>query len=323
MTTLQSMTVTTLAMAASLLTASCGGNDNPAPLPPVQLSLISLNDFHGNLQPPSGGVVAADPVNPAGTRVSAGGAAYSATLVATLKAQNPGNTLVVAAGDMIGASPLVSGLFHDEPTIDLLGMDGKLITQTGFYGRVAAKIDLTIDPGMKKVTKKGANDFVAINDVGAKDAKGVLIPLPVGQTPQAKNAAIDALVQRYVTLTAPITSIVLGNLTGFLDRKTKGAGESTLGDVIADSFLASSSDASHGTMRAQIAFTNPGGIRADLTMALQITFGQLYKVQPFGNNLVTLDLTGDQLLRLLEQQWESPQLAGGRKLPVSAGSTYT
>ena len=496
------------AAAVALAVVACGG-DTP-PQPPVLVSLIGLNDFHGNIQPPSGSVIVGDIANPAGTRVSAGGAAYLATLIATLKAQNPGNTLVVAAGDMIGASPLASGLFHDEPTIDALGMmgldvssvgnhefdkgrdellriqnggcypksadgsrgvigvdtcmnngafagakfqylaanvidqktgntlfpstsiktvggvkvgfigltlkdtpsvvtpagvaglqfadevvtvnqlvptlkeqgaaaivvlihqgaattaalvndktcpgfagdilgiadrldpavdvvvsghthqeyvcarpDGKLITQTGFYGRIATKIDLTIDPNTRKVTKKEANNIVAVNDVGVKDAKGALIPLPAGISVQAKDNAIDALVERYVSLTAPITNIVLGNIGGFLDRKTNPAGESTLGDVIADAFLAGSSDPSYGPKPAQIAFTNPGGIRADLVTTLQVTFGQLYNVQPFGNNLTTMDLTGNQLLRLLEQQWESPQPAGGRVLPLSSGFSYS
>lgn len=489
--------------------AACGGRDAPL-LPPVQLSLIGLNDFHGNLQPPSGSVIVKDAANAAGTKVSAGGAAYLASLIASLKAQNPGNTLVVAAGDMIGASPLASGLFHDEPTIDALGLmgldvtsvgnhefdkgrdellrmqnggclprsadgsrgivgvdtcmnngsfagakfqylaanvidqktgaplfpatsvktvggvkvgfigltlkdtpsvvtpagvaglqftdevstvnqlvpslkaqgvsaivvlvhqggsttaglvndkscpgftgeiiaiadkldpaidvivsghthqeyvcvrpDGKLITQTGFYGRIATKVDLTIDPNTRKVTKKDASNLVAINDAGVKDASGALIPIPAGMTVQAKNPAIEVLVQRYVSLTAPITSIVLGMLNGPLERKTNPAGESSMGDVIADAFLTASSDPSYGPAPAQIAFTNLGGLRADLNSSLQVSFGQLYNVLPFGNNLVTMNLTGDQLLRLLEQQWESPQPAGGRVLPLSQGLTYS
>ncbi|MFD2273136.1 bifunctional metallophosphatase/5'-nucleotidase [Undibacterium arcticum] len=172
------------------------------------------------------------------------------------------------------------------------------------------------------MTKKLANNIVAVNDVGVKDAKGQLIVLPAGYTALAKDPVLDALMQKYVNLTAPITSIVVGNISAFLDRKANPAGESTLGDVVADAYLQGSSDASYGANPAQIAFTNPGGIRSDLATSLQITFGQLYAVMPFGNNLVTTDLTGNQLLRLLEQQWESPQPAGGRVLPLSSGLTY-
>ena len=102
----------------------------PGPTP-ITLSLISMNDFHGNLMPPVGSVLMPDPANPAGSRVTLGGAAYLSTLVKTLKAQNPQRTLVVAAGDMIGASQLTSGLFHDEPAIEVLGQMGLDISSVG------------------------------------------------------------------------------------------------------------------------------------------------------------------------------------------------
>jgi 5'-nucleotidase len=64
-------------------------------------------------------------------------------------------------------------------------------------------------------------------------------------------------------------------------------------------------------------------LRSDLSSSLAVTFGQLFNVLPFNNSLVTMDLSGAQLLRLLEQQWERPQPAGGRILPVSNGFSYT
>lgn len=113
-------TVSTHALAASL-----------APKAPITISLITLNDFHGNLLPPPGSVLMRDAANPSGTRVSAGGSAYLSTLVHRLKQQNPKNTLLLADGDMIGASPLTSGLFHDEPTIDVLSQIGLAISSVG------------------------------------------------------------------------------------------------------------------------------------------------------------------------------------------------
>ena len=92
--------------------------------------------------------------------------------------------------------------------------------------------------------------------------------------------------------------------------------------VVADAYLAATSDASYGARAAQLACTNPGGLRADL-LGPDVSFGQLFSVLPFNNNLVTLDVTGAQLLRLLEQQWELPQPPGGRILACSAGLTYT
>ena len=118
-----------LATVASLSTHVLAAK--PAAKTPITLSLIALNDFHGNILPPAGSVLVADPANAAGTRVSAGGAAYLSTLVRNLQQQNPKNTLVVAAGDMIGASQLTFGLFHDEPTIDVLSQIGLDISSVG------------------------------------------------------------------------------------------------------------------------------------------------------------------------------------------------
>ena len=78
----------------------------------VEVQILALNDFHGNLLPPAG---SSGRVGPSGTGTNAGGAEYLATHVRTLEETNR-NTIVVSAGDLIGASPLLSALFHDEPT---------------------------------------------------------------------------------------------------------------------------------------------------------------------------------------------------------------
>ena len=108
-----------------LILAACAGSPPATPAPhaaagPVHLQLIAFNDFHGNLEPPSGTVRLPD-----GT-VPAGGGAWLAAHVARLRAEEPDATLVVGAGDLIGASPLPSALTHDEPTIalmDVLGLE--------------------------------------------------------------------------------------------------------------------------------------------------------------------------------------------------------
>jgi 5'-nucleotidase len=97
----------------------------------VHISLLAINDFHGNIAPPGIAVPVPDASDPAGARVSAGGAAYLSTLVRQQKALNPGNTLVVGAGDLLGATPLVSGLFHDEPTVEVLNQIGLDISSVG------------------------------------------------------------------------------------------------------------------------------------------------------------------------------------------------
>lgn len=93
------------------------------------VQLLAINDFHGHLLPGTPGTIR-DPDTPAGTAVPAGGAAYLATTVKSLRGTNA-NTITVGAGDLIGASPLVSALFHDEPSIEALGMIGLDVTAVG------------------------------------------------------------------------------------------------------------------------------------------------------------------------------------------------
>ena len=120
---------------------ACGGNE-PEPQPPVsppvpkavvdagpppsaanvKVRILAFNDFHGNLKPPTNKLPKMDqPV---------GGASYFAAHLKKLAEGHP-NTLVVAAGDLIGASPLPSGLFHDEPTIEVMNAIGLTASTIG------------------------------------------------------------------------------------------------------------------------------------------------------------------------------------------------
>jgi 5'-nucleotidase len=122
-----------LALAAAML-AGCASTPSPSSAPaaatpatgPVLVKLLALNDFHGNLKAPPGGIRISDPANPQRRiNVPAGGVEAMATLLDRLRAQNP-NHAFVAAGDLVGATPLLSSLFRDEPTIEamnLMGMD--------------------------------------------------------------------------------------------------------------------------------------------------------------------------------------------------------
>jgi 5'-nucleotidase len=112
----------------------------PPVTPPhaVNVQLLAINDFHGNLEPPSGsgGRVGVAPSDQACTDagpancVFAGGVAYLADDIKDLEATNP-NTLVVSAGDNIGGTPLLSAAFHDEPTIEALNMLGLDVSAVG------------------------------------------------------------------------------------------------------------------------------------------------------------------------------------------------
>ena len=89
---------------------------------------------------------------------------------------------------------------------------------------------------------------------------------------------------------------MVGNAATTITRTADADGESALGDLIAD--------AQREYAGAQIAFMNPGGIRADI-QAGEVTYGELFTVQPFDNQVVRMELTGDQIYRLLEQQFRA------------------
>jgi 5'-nucleotidase len=463
------------------------GSANAKPVPTLNVQILALNDFHGNLEPPtsSSGCVPAVSGCPAPNTV-AGGAEYLATHINNLRALNP-NTVVVSAGDLIGASPLLSALFHDEPTIEafnqmgldfnavgnhefdegwhelsrmqkggchpvdgcldgddfagadfeflaanvvrsdngktifpaykirsfggtriaFIGMtlegtplivtpsgisdlefrdeaetvnalvpqlkakgvetivvliheggsqstsaattdpngcvgisgpildivnnfddevdvvvsghthlpyncsiDGKLVTSAFSFGRLVTKIDLTIDRATGEVVTKVADNKIVTRDV-------------------PKDPFITTLIAKYNAIAAPLANRVIGSITAPITRTNNAAGESALGDVIADGQLAATTDPSLGG--AEVAFMNPGGIRADLSYPSSpagegdgnVTYGEMFTVQPFGNSMVTMTLTGAQIERLLEEQFAGCTLASARILQVSEGFTYT
>ena len=463
-----------IAMLVLLVTAV--GTAGAKPAGTVSVQLLALNDFHGNLLPPTGSS------GRVGT-IDAGGVEYLATHISNLRALNP-NTVVVSAGDMIGASPLLSALFHDEPTIEafnLIGLDfnavgnhefdegwhelvrmqeggchpvdgcldgddfaganfqflaanvvrqdnGKTIFPAykvrSFDTAKIAFIGMTLEGTPLIVTPSGISDLDFLDEADTVNAlipqlkaKGietivVLIheggvqaaPAPFngctgisgpivdivnrfddevdvvisGHTHQPYNCVIDnkivtsafsfgrlvtkvdltidratgevltmaaenkivtrdvpkaslltALIGKYNAIAAPLANRIIGSITANITRTNNAAGESALGDVIADGQLAATADPALGG--AVVAFMNPGGIRADLTFAGSpagegdgnVTYGEMFTVQPFGNSMVTMTLTGAQIERLLEEQFAGCTLATARILQVSEGFTYT
>ncbi|MFS8100836.1 bifunctional metallophosphatase/5'-nucleotidase [Lentzea alba] len=94
----------------------------------VDVRLIGINDLHGNIEPPTGS--SGRVILPDGTTVDAGGAAFNATHIKNLQ-NEVRNSVIVGQGDLIGASPIVSALFHDEPTIEVLNKVGMDTTAAG------------------------------------------------------------------------------------------------------------------------------------------------------------------------------------------------
>ncbi len=437
--------------------------------PTVGGNILSVNDFHGNLEPPAGSSGRIGTTN-------AGGAEYLATHIQNLRSQNPRKTVVVSAGDMIGASPLLSALFHDEPSIEafnLMGLDFNAVGNhefdegatelarmqnggchptdgcgdgDGFAGAqfsfLAANVFWTTGPnaggtlfapykirriaGVKvafigmtlegtptivtpsgviglefrdeadtvnalvpELRAQGVNAIVVLLHEGAAQSvamaensintctgiSGAVVDIVNRMDPAvdmvlsghthnayncninnklvtsaasfgrlvtnvsftlnrgtadfasmaasnvivtrdvAKAPAITSLIAKYNAVAAPLANRVIGQITADLTRTNNVAGESALGDVIADAQLDATSPADLGG--AVIAFMNPGGIRADLTFASSpigegngnVTFGESFTVQPFGNNLVTMTLTGAQIKAVLEQQFDNPAVS--------------
>ncbi|MGX1671236.1 bifunctional metallophosphatase/5'-nucleotidase [Streptomyces sp. NPDC055400] len=98
----------------------------------VDVQLLSFNDFHGNLEPPAGSSGQVTENLPDGTtrKVDAGGVEYLATSLRTARKGHP-YSVTAAAGDLIGASPLLSGLFHDEPTVEAMNKLDLDVTSVG------------------------------------------------------------------------------------------------------------------------------------------------------------------------------------------------
>ncbi|MFJ9634142.1 bifunctional metallophosphatase/5'-nucleotidase [Streptomyces sp. NPDC101175] len=96
------------------------------------VQLLSFNDLHGNLEPPSGSSGRVTELQPDGTTktIDAGGVEYLATHLREARKSNP-YSITAAGGDMVGASPLISGLFHDEPTIEALNKLDLDVTSVG------------------------------------------------------------------------------------------------------------------------------------------------------------------------------------------------
>jgi 5'-nucleotidase len=383
---------------------------------PVDLRILAINDFHGYLRPPPGGITIADPEDRTKKiTVPAGGAEHMATLVGQLR-EGHKNTIFVAAGDLIGASPFLSAMFHDEPTIEALSMMGLNISSVGNHEFDEGKDELlrmqhggchpvdqclgphpfagakfrylaastfekssgkTVFPAYEirsfdsipvafiGLTLKGTPGLVSpvgvaglefrdeaetvnalIPELKSRGVEAIVVLIHEGGLPTgdynecpgvsgpivdivkkfdravdvvvtghthrayvceidgrlvtsgdkygtlvtaldlkldpvtrdvigakadnsivrietlAKNAAQTALIESYDKLAAPIANRPAGAVTATLSRVPNAAGESPLGDIIADAQLAATSAEEKGG--AVIAFTNPGGVRAEI-----------------------------------------------------------
>jgi 5'-nucleotidase len=194
---------------------------------------------------------------------------------------------------------VISGHTHRAYVCEI---DGRLVTSGDKYGTLVTSIDLKLDP--------------ATHDVISARADNVIV-----RTTLAKDPEQTALLDSYDKFAAPIANRRAGSITETLSRVPDDAGESALGDVIADAQLAATRGEADGG--AAVAFTNPGGIRTNIAKKQdgKVIYADLFASQPFRNQLVTLTLTGMQIKDALEQQWRDPNQP--RILQVSKGFTYS
>ena len=253
--------------------------------------------------------------------------------------QTTGAALNGCAGNLAG-SPIAEIAGRLDPSIKVIvsahthaeyrctittGGVTRLITSASSFGRILSDITLTIDDRTGKLVQASANNIIVENALNTPAPGVTRIPDPTKADPQ-----VQALVDQYVTAAAPLANVVIGKIQGDLTRTGSLQGESALGDVIADAQLAATAPANLGD--ADLAFMNPGGIRNDLRVSDissggeapgEVTYGEAFTVQPFGNSLVTKTMTGAMIRSLLEQQFPG---CGGqttqRILQISSTFSY-
>ncbi|WP_127498930.1 ExeM/NucH family extracellular endonuclease [Actinoplanes solisilvae] len=220
-------------------------------------------------------------------------------------------------GDFTRVSPEIDAIFSGHThqpyafQVPIPGTDRtRPVIQAEDYGLRLGKAVLTYDPASKSVTASTA-ELLNVNGYPA-------------------NASVAAIVAQAKVTADELGKQPLGKITADIKRAYTSAGaedrgaESVLGNFIAD--VQRDQTSAPGRGGAQIAFMNPGGLRADLLYGADgtITYAGAFSVQPFANDVVTQTLTGAQIKQVLEEQW---QPAGASRpvlhLGVSKGLTYS
>ena len=190
-------------------------------------------------------------------------------------------------------------------------IDGRPVTSASSFGRLVTNIGFKLDHNSKDIKDVTADNVIVRRETAALD--------------------IQALIDRFKILSAPIGNVPVGRITADIPREPNtvqnpSVGLNPLGNLIADAQLADTAAADRGD--ADLALMNPGGVRADLVFAGSpagegngvVTYGEAFAVQPFNNIVTTQSFTGAQLLDVLKDQWCSGPT---NVLLPSASLTYT
>lgn len=202
---------------------------------------------------------------------------------------------------------IVSGHTH-EPYVcnipDPLGHP-RLVTSASSYGRLFTDIRLTYNERSHNIVR---TQVTATNRIVSRSV-----------TPDPR---LVALVNEFKTLVAPIASRVIGQIAAPLPNSASGSAEVQLADLVADGLAADPSVAGQGP--PDVAFINPAAVRgAGLAHAGGVTFGDAFMVQPSNDFVVSMSMTGQQIIDLLNEQWTGANSFTRRKvLQVSDGFSY-
>jgi len=211
---------------------------------------------------------------------------------------------------------IISGHTHQPYVCNVPDSSGqqRLVTSASSFGRLFTETNLKFDLRAQDIVRASVegNNMVVTRDVKKANDESKIIAT-------------------YKTLIAPIANKVLGTITADITVTQNAAGESTLGDLIADAQVNDPSVVT-ADKTPVVAFMNPGGIRADLTFLKSgpeltdgiVRYEEAFAVQPFNNYLVSMDLTGADIWSLLGQQWSGGNTVAKTKfLQVSNGLHYT
>jgi 2',3'-cyclic-nucleotide 2'-phosphodiesterase (5'-nucleotidase family) len=172
-------------------------------------------------------------------------------------------------------------------------VDGRLVVQASSFGRAFEDVRITLDYRTKDIAAASAT----LQGAWSFNPPDIADPAHAVAGDPGVQAIVDDAVEQVAPLVNRVVNTAATDLLAGRDGGANAAGESPLGNLIAD--------AQRAEMGTQFAFMNPGGIRARI-QAGEVTWGELFAVQPFANDLVKMDLTGAQIWTLLGQQFQTP-----------------